>query len=96
MSFKMIISFLCSYPILFRASKAIPPVNAPSPITETIFSDVFLKSLLTANARAADKDVELCPVSQTSKLLSLLLGNPESPLNFLRELKNFALPVRIL
>jgi len=54
----------CSWPIWFRASKAIPPVRAPSPMTGMTKLSSFLTSLAIAIPIAADNDVELCPVSR--------------------------------
>src|SRR5699024_789927 len=45
---------------------------------------------------AADKEVELCPASQTSCSLSTILGTPHNPLYWRNVSKSFALPVKIL
>ena len=66
-------------PISFNASKAIPPVRAPSPITAITSCFSFLISLLLAIPTAAEIDVEECPVSKKSYLLSFFLGNPLIP-----------------
>ncbi len=82
--------------ILFMASYTIPPVNDPSPITAAIFSSVPLILLAQAIPRAADMDVELCPVLNASHGLSLVFGKPDIPPNCLRVPISFFLPVRIL
>ncbi len=59
LSLKTTIIFFFVKPRLFRASKAIPPVIAPSPITAMTWLSSPLISLATAIPKAADTDVEL-------------------------------------
>ncbi|MNI37098.1 hypothetical protein D3C73_911720 [compost metagenome] len=90
-----IISVLLS-PASFNASNAIPPVRAPSPITATTLFFLPKTSLALAIPNAAEIEVEECPVSKESYILSPLLGKPLSPSKVLN-LSNFSfLPVKIL
>src|SRR5690625_6680241 len=83
-------------PALFIASKAIPPVIAPSPITDTIFLSDLFRSRPMAMPSRAEIDVLECPTPKESYSLSDLLGNPERPLDFRLGLKNSGLPLRIV
>ena len=99
LSFKITIRFFFSLrnlAILFNASYAIPPDKAPSPITATIVSSVWLISLAVTIPSAADKDMELCPLWNASQLLSFLFGNPLIPWNCRRFWNSSFLPVKIL
>lgn len=64
-------------PALFKPSKANPPVMAPSPMMATDWrsSSPFILAA-TAMPKAAEIDVEECPVPKASYLLSLLFGKP--------------------
>ncbi len=53
------------------ASKAIPPVNAPSPIIATTLNFSPLASRAKAIPKAAEILVEACPAPKWSNLLSL-------------------------
>ena len=96
LSFKIMIrfDFICS--ALFRASKAIPPESAPSPMTATTFSSLPRRSRALARPSATDNDVELCPVLNVSARFSLTFGNPLKPSSRRRLRKSFSLPVSIL
>ena len=67
-------------PALLRASKACPPVIAPSPITATTLSPVPFRSFATAIPRAAEIEVDECPTPNASCTLSERLGKPDRPL----------------
>ena len=96
MSFKTITKFLFNAATLFKASKASPPVSAPSPITATTLSSLPFNLFAVAIPNAAEIDVELCPVSNESASLSFLFGNPLNPSKHLNVVKSSFLPVRIL
>ena len=96
LSFKIIIIFVLLYPRSFKASRLIPLLILPSPITLTTLYFSFFMSLALAKPSAADIEVLLCPVSKKSYLLSFGYGNPLKPLYFLRVSKFFLLPVSIL
>ena len=96
LSFKIIIIFLFRYPKWFIASKAIPPVIEPSPITETTLKSSLFISLAHAIPSPTEIDVELCPVSNISCSLSFSFGNPLNPSSCLSVLKSSLRPVIIL
>ena len=96
LSFNIIIRLDFNVPALLRASSAIPPVIAPSPITATIFSFVPCKSLATTMPSAAEIEVEACPVPKASHSLSFFFGKPDKPSNFLKFSSLSFLPVSIL
>ena len=84
-------------PALLRASKAIPPVIEPSPITATTLWLLLPdKSRAQAIPRAAEIAVELCPTPKASYSLSLGVGKPLIPPCWRRVEKLSLLPVRIL
>jgi len=96
LSFNITIKFVLLEPVSLSASKAIPPVKAPSPITAiTLFFSPFI-SLALAIPSAAEIDVLLCPVSKASYSDSTALGKPAKPFKLLSVLILFFLPVRIL
>ena len=96
LSFKITIKLVLDEPAWFRASNAIPPVKAPSPITAITEYFSFFKSLALAIPIAADIDVLLCPVLKQSVGDSLVLGKPAIPFNFLKVLSDSFLPFNIL
>ena len=96
LSLSIIIKLELRVPALLSASSAIPPVMAPSPITATTFSFVPFRSLAATIPRAAEIEVEACPVPNASQLLSLLLGKPDKPSSFLKLSNLSLLPVSIL
>ena len=51
------------------------------------------KSLATASPNAAEIEVELCPVPNTSQSLSHRLGKPQRPSFCLKEVNSSFLPV---
>ncbi len=53
-------------PALFKPSYASPAVMEPSPITATVFSSLLRMAAAVAYPRAADMDVEECPVPKAS------------------------------
>ena len=61
------------------ASKAIPAVIAPSPITATVFFSPSFNLLAIAIPTAELIDVLECPAPKASKLLSLLDGKGARP-----------------
>ena len=96
LSFKIKITLLLIEPRWFKASKDSPPTIAPSPTTGTTLKLSLFKSLAIAIATAAERAVEEWPASQTSCLLSQRFWKPDKPLNFLKCVKSFARPVKIL
>ena len=70
-----------SPPAWFRASKAMPAVMAPSPITATTWRSFSpFRRLPTAMPTPAPMLVLLWPTPKVSYSLSLRLGNPLRPL----------------
>ena len=96
LSFNITVILHWLYPASFKASIAIPPVNAPSPITATTEFSFPIMSLALAIPNAAEIDVLLCPVLKQSVSDSLVLGNPAIPFSFLSVFKFSFLPVNIL
>ncbi len=97
LSFRMT-SRLESYtPALFSASKAMPPVIEPSPMTAMLCRSSSPFSLAAIDMpRAAEMEVEECPVPNESYSLSCMRGKPLMP-PCRRLLLNCSLrPVRIL
>ena len=66
-------------PALLSASKAIPALIAPSPITATVRRCSPWSRAAIAIPSAAEIDVELCAVPKVSNSLSLRRGKPEGP-----------------
>ena len=96
LSFKIISTSLSATPAWFMASKAMPAVKEPSPITaiDFRFSPLYLAAMAMPNA--AEIEVEEWPTPKVSYSLSDLLGKPLSPLYFLL-VTNWSLrPVNIL
>ena len=83
-------------PALFRPSNASPPVIAPSPISATTFSSRPMILAAHAKPRAAEIEVDECPVPKQSYSLSLRLGKPLIPPSVRSVLKASRRPVRIL
>ena len=79
LSFKMMVIFCFEIPALFRASKAMPPVIEPSPMTATtlLLRSKWLRA--TAKPRAAEIEVVAWPAPKQSYSLSFLFKNPEMP-----------------
>ena len=73
--------FVLLVPASFNASKAIPPVKAPSPITAITELSSPLISLALAIPSAAEIEVLLCPVLKQSASDSFVFGNPAIPPN---------------
>ena len=96
LSFKITVRPVLLHPASFRASNAIPPVNAPSPITAT--TELFFPwiSLALAIPKAAEIDVLLCPVLKQSFSFSFVFGKPAIPSSFLSVFNSSFLPVNIL
>ena len=88
--------FFVSLDALFSASYAMPPVSAPSPMTEITYSSVPRRSLAATRPIPAEMEVELCPVSKQSQSLSFLLGKPLMPPYLRSPSKPDFLPVRSL
>lgn len=80
LSFKIIIIFFLNTPILFKASKAIPPVKAPSPITATAFPSLFNIEFARVMPIAEDIEVLAWPEIHVSYILSSGLEKPLIPL----------------
>ena len=79
------------------ASKAMPAVMEPSPITAIAFlSDSPFTLAAMAMPRAAEMEVEEWPTPKVSYGLSLRLGKPLRPLYFRLVAKLSRRPVRIL
>src|SRR4030067_1090345 len=68
----------------------------PSPMIAMTLKVSFFLSLPSIMPRAADIEVELCPVPKASCSLSFLLGKPEMPPYCLSVEKLLYLPVRSL
>ena len=96
LSFNITVNLVLLHPASFNASKAIPPVKAPSPITANTELFSFSISLALAIPNATDIDVLLCPVSKQSVFDSFILGNPAIPSNCLNVFSFSLLPVIIL
>ena len=96
LSFNITVNLVWLEPASFNASKAIPPVKAPSPITAiTLFFSPFM-SLALAIPNAADIEVLLCPVLKQSVSDSFVFGNPAIPFSCLKVFNCSLLPVIIL
>ena len=79
LSFKTMITRSRFSPMSLIASKASPPVSAPSPMSATTWYFSPFKSRARANPTAADSDVLLCPTVNASYGLSSGLGKPDRP-----------------
>ena len=80
LSFRMTSRLELYTPALFKASKAIPPVIAPSPITAMLCrlsSPLILAAI--AIPKAAEIEVDECPVPKESYSLSDIFGKPLMP-----------------
>ena len=66
-------------PALFIASKAMPPVIAPSPMMATALRFSPLSLAACAMPSAAEIDVDECAVPKASYSLSSRLGKPARP-----------------
>ena len=75
---------------------AIPPVSAPSPITEITEYSSPVISRAWAIPSPAEIEVELCPVSNASYGLSFRFGNPLIPPNWRRSSNPAFLPLKSL
>ena len=87
-------SSLC--PASLRASKAIPPVSAPSPITATTRPGVPFMRMARSMPSAAEMEVLEWPVLKVSNSLSSVLGKPARPFICLSVGNSAARPVNIL
>ena len=96
LSFNITINFVLLFPASFSASNAIPPVNAPSPITAITLLSLFCISLALAIPSATDIDVLLWPVSKLSYSDSFIFGKPDIPPSCLKVFILSFLPVNIL
>ena len=66
-------------PALFSASKAMPALIAPSPITATTLRLSPLRFAAIAMPSAAEIDVDECAVPKVSYSLSVRRGKPDGP-----------------
>ena len=96
LSFKMTSRLPSSTPALFMASKAMPAVMAPSPITAMARRFSPLRLAAMAMPRAAEMLVEECAVPKVSYGLSLRTGKPEMPPSWRSVAMRSRRPVRIL
>ena len=96
LSFNITVKLQLLHPASFKASSAIPPVKAPSPITAIHEFFFPCKSLALAIPNTAEIDVLLCPVLKQSASDSLLFGKPAIPFSFLIFFNSSLLPVIIL
>jgi len=85
-----------STPALLRASKAMPAVMAPSPITATACRSAPCCCAATAMPSAAEMLVDECAVPKVSYSLSVRTGKPLTPPNWRSVCMRSRRPVRIL
>jgi len=71
----------CGTPALFRASKAMPAVMAPSPMMATALRASPRNCAPMAMPRAAEIEVDECAVPKVSYSLSSRRGKPLMPPN---------------
>jgi hypothetical protein len=83
-------------PALFSASKAMPAVIAPSPMTATALRSSPLSLAASAMPSAAEMLVELCAVPKVSYSLSSRRGKPLMPPSWRSVAMRSRRPVRIL
>ena len=83
-------------PALFRASKAMPAVMAPSPMMATALRWSPLIFAASAMPSAAEMLVDECAVPKVSYSLSLRRGKPLMPPNWRSVFMRSRRPVRIL
>ncbi|CAM5199096.1 hypothetical protein CDEN61S_01009 [Castellaniella denitrificans] len=83
-------------PALFRASKAMPAVMAPSPITAMCWRSTPALRDATAMPSAAEIEVEECAVPKASYGDLARFGKPEIPPRWRRPAMASRRPVRIL
>ena len=79
LSFKTTIRSSSMPPAWFSASKAMPAVMAPSPMTATTLRLFFRMRSAAASPAPKETEVELWPVSMVSYSLSTRLGKTEMP-----------------
>ena len=96
LSFNITISLVLLLPASSKASNAIPPVRAPSPITAITWFSCFFKSLALAIPSAAEIEVLLWPVLNSSYIDSFVFGKPAIPFKLLKVFIFSFLPVSIL
>src|SRR3954447_24371773 len=96
LSLRMTISRLSMDPALFIASYAMPAVIEPSPMTQTTFLGLPIRSPATAMPSPAEIEVEEWPVPNGSYSLSDRLVKPERPPPWRRVRMRSRRPVRIL
>jgi hypothetical protein len=96
LSFRMTSKSASSEPALLSASKAMPALIAPSPITATTLRDSPLRCAAIAMPSAAEIEVEEWAVPKVSYSLSVRRGNPEGPPAMRNRLMASRRPVRIL
>ncbi len=97
LSFRITSRLALAPPALLSASIAMPEAMEASPITAIwwrLFSFLILDAI--AIPRAADMDVEECPVPKSSYSLSDIFGKPLIPSMVRFFLNASRLPVRIL
>ena len=96
LSFKITNKFAVVTPAWFSPSKAIPLAIEASPITATCSLSSPFNWEAIAIPKAAEMEVDECPVPKVSYSLSSLFGNPLMPLNCLFVWNSDFRPVRIL
>lgn len=96
LSFRMTSRLASITPALFSASKAIPALIAPSPITAIACCLTPLSRAATAMPSAALMEVLECAVPKASYSLSSRLGKPAIPPCMRRRAIPVRRPVRIL
>ena len=79
LSLRMIKRLASVSPAWLSASKDIPPVSAPSPITAIEVSDLLFSLFANATPNAALIEVDEWPAPKTSCSLSLLFVKPDRP-----------------
>ncbi len=83
-------------PALLSASKAMPALIAPSPITATTLLASPSRFAAIAMPSAAEIDVDECAVPKVSYSLSERRGKPDGPPAIRSRLMSARRPVRIL
>ncbi len=86
----------CATPALFSASKAMPALIAPSPMTATTRRSSSFSLAASAMPSAAEIEVEECPVPKVSYSLSSRRGKPAMPPSWRRLCMRSRRPVSTL
>jgi len=96
LSLRITVRSALAAPALFSASKAMPALIAPSPITATTARLSALRFAAMAMPSAAEIEVDECAVPKVSYSLSTRRGKPAMPPHCLSFAMPSRRPVRIL